>query len=184
MTYLKLAYIFFKTGLFTIGGGLAALPLLHEETVGRGLVSETEFYDMLAISQSTPGPIGINFATYIGYNQASYLGAITATLAMVTPSIIIIYLIAKFVRDFNEKAVVRRSMRGFRPTAVGLIATAAYYIIIQSIIPKSTDAASFLTQHNISQLAIFGVCAYTFFRFKLHPVFCIATAAIAGMIFL
>ncbi len=184
MIYLKLFYIFFKTGLFTIGGGLATLPLLHEQTVGAGLISNQDFYDMLAVSQSTPGPIGINLATYVGYELGSIPGAIIATLAMVAPSIITIYVIAKFISDFNKNAYVRRAMRGFRPTAVGMIATAAYFVLVNSVIPGGKNSEP---QEGASQIVIGGIfllSAYLYYKYKPHPVFIIIGSAIAGIIFL
>ena len=88
MELLKIYWIFFKVGLFTIGGGLAALPLLQNEAIMRGWVTKAQFADMIAVSQSMPGPIGINIATYVGFNKIGIIGSVVATLGMVTPSII------------------------------------------------------------------------------------------------
>ena len=93
MEYLILFWVFFKVGLFTVGGGLAAIPLLQAEILTRGWLTTLQFADMIAVSESTPGPIGINVATYVGYSQYGVLGSIIATIGLVTPSIIIIMLI-------------------------------------------------------------------------------------------
>ncbi len=126
MILLHLFAIFFKIGLFTIGGGLATLPLLQQEMLSRGWLTQAEFIDMIAISQSTPGPIGVNLATFVGFRLASYSGAVIATCALSAPSVIIIVLIARFLRDYAHLPFVEGALSGLRPTAVGLIAAATY----------------------------------------------------------
>ena len=133
MIYLKIFCIFFKIGLFTIGGGLAALPLLLQELTSRGWVTEREFIDMVAVSQSTPGPIGINMATYVGTKLDPLGGGLAATAGMVAPSLIIIMLIATFMRNFAQNTRVQNALGGLRPAAAGLIGAAVWFILVRAL---------------------------------------------------
>ena len=136
MTYLMLFSVFFRIGLFTIGGGLASLPLLYNEMVDGGFLSRQEFIDMLAVSQSTPGPIGINMATYTGYKIAGITGSITATVGMAAPSFIIIIIIASFIRNFDKNKYIRSILYVLRALSLGLIASAAWYVFANSVITE------------------------------------------------
>jgi chromate transporter len=182
MSYLALYWMFFKIGLFTIGGGLAALPLMLDALVKTGMLSGPEFYDMFAISQSTPGPIGINLATFVGYRQLSYSGAFVATLGMVSPSIVVIYLIAKFMGNFDQNPYVRRAMRGFRVTAVGLIATAAYHVIVQSVLDLPALKALGAGGLNLYSLGLFALLATGYYRYKPHPILCLGLGCVGGLV--
>ncbi|WP_319562552.1 chromate transporter [Marispirochaeta sp.] len=133
MSYLSLFITFFTIGLFTIGGGLASLPLLYEAVVDSGMISRNLFVDMLAISQSTPGPIGINMSTFAGYQISGIPGGFVATLGMVTPSLIIIVLIAAWFTSFSSHPLVQDVMGGIRPAALGLIASAAWFIFREAL---------------------------------------------------
>ena len=105
MLYLRLMIEFFKTGLFAIGGGLATLPFLYELSEKTGWFTTTDISNMIAISESTPGPIGINMSTYVGFHTAGLLGGIVTTLSLVLPSIIIIEIISKVLTKFKESKV-------------------------------------------------------------------------------
>ncbi len=145
MILLHLFAIFFKIGLFTIGGGLATLPLLQQEMLSRGWLTQAEFIDMIAISQSTPGPIGVNLATFVGFRLASYSGAVIATCALSAPSVIIIVLIARIFARLCPPAFCRRRLsQGLRPAAVGLI-TFTWFILGKSAVffPIFPDAGWF-----------------------------------------
>lgn len=183
MELLKIYCIFFKVGLFTIGGGLAALPLLRNEAIMRGWVTEAQFTDMIAVSQSTPGPIGINMATYAGFNQIGIIGSIVATIGMVTPSIVIICIIAKFLEHFNENKLVQGIFVGLRPAVTGLIGAAAFSIALISIFNiklfKSTDRL--LDLFNLKALILFGAFMYATNKWKYHPIFYIVIAGILGL---
>lgn len=166
---------FCRVGLFTIGGGLAALPLLHDAMVGGGLLAEETFIDMIAVSQSTPGPIGINLATYVGFREAGVGGALAATAGMVTPSLVVIVLIAKFVRDYSHRAWVRGVMGALRPVAVGLIAAATWFVISASM--WGTGGA------DMRVVALAGVLALIRWRWKrVHPVVLVAGAGLGGIL--
>ena len=121
MIYLILAYEFFKIGLFSIGGGMATLPFLMDLTNKYDWFTVSELTNMVAISESTPGPVGINMATYAGYNAAGVLGAVVATLALTAPAWIIIIVIAKFLENFSENTNVKAAFYGIRPAVAALI---------------------------------------------------------------
>ena len=129
MILLLLMWEFFKTGLFAIGGGLATLPFLYEMSVKTGWFTATDIANMIAISESTPGPLGINMATYVGYNTAGVAGAILAPIGEVLPSIIIILIIAKVLEKFKENQIVQDVFYGLRPASVGLIAAAGVEVV-------------------------------------------------------
>ena len=107
MIYLRLFYEFFKVGLFSVGGGLATLPFLYDISDTTGWFTHGQLADMLAISESTPGPIGINMATYVGFTTGGIPGAVIATVGIITPSIIVILLIAKFLQAFRDNKYVK-----------------------------------------------------------------------------
>ncbi len=181
MSLLTLFVTFFRVGLFTIGGGLAALPLLHDEMVGGGWIVEERFVDMLAVSQSTPGPIGINMATYVGYTTAAVPGALVATLGMVTPSVIIILLIAKFMQNFAGDPRVVSVLGCLRPTAVGLIGAACCFVLVRSVF--ATGIPLFGGLQVDATAAILGlVLTAVRYRTKLHPILIILAGGLVGMV--
>lgn len=127
--YLKLFLTFFKIGLFGFGGGYSILSFIQKEVIEvNGWLTTSEFIDMLAIAQITPGPIVINTATFVGYQMLGIKGAIIATIAVVLPSLIIIVLISIFLNKFKESAIVKRIFKGLRPITLGLILSAAIQI--------------------------------------------------------
>ena len=125
MTILRLIVEFFKTGLFAVGGGLATLPFLYEMGEKTGWFTAQDVLNLLAVSESTPGPIGINMATYVGYTVGGVPGALIATLGEVTPSVIVILTIAAFLKNFRDNHYVDRAFYGLRPASTGLIGAAA-----------------------------------------------------------
>ncbi|MFP4416677.1 MAG: chromate transporter [Fibrobacterota bacterium] len=184
MNLFTLYLIFFKLGLFTIGGGLASLPLLQNEAYSRGWLTETGFADIIAVSQSSPGPIGINMATFVGFQQAHFFGAVVATLGIVSPSIIIIILIARFFLSFNEKPFVRSIMYGIRPVVIGLIAAAAFIIARVTLINTDVKftADSFAAYFAWKEILLFMVVLPLVLKFDIHPILFITGGAIVGMI--
>lgn len=174
MTLLELLWTFFYIGLFTIGGGQVAITLMYEPLVGGGILSGEQFYNMVAVSESTPGPIGINMATYVGCELYGVIGGILVTLATVLPSLIIILVIAKFFDKYQEKPIVKSVFTCIRPVSAGLIAVAAYEVLKIAII----QPFSFV------RLAIFlGAFALLMIK-KISPVFVMILGAIAGILFL
>ena len=128
MIYLCLFYEYFKIGLFAIGGGLATIPFLQKLIQKTGWATPKDLVDMIAISESTPGPIGVNMATYVGFQTAGIGGAVIATLGLVTPSVIIIVIIAHYFMRFAEEPLVKAGFYGLRPAVTGLIAAAGFEV--------------------------------------------------------
>ncbi len=134
MIYLQLFIEFFKVGLFSIGGGLATLPFLYNISDRLRWYSHMDLANMIAISESTPGPVGVNTATYVGNTVAGILGSVVATAALIVPSIIIIIIISKFLNKFKDSKHVKNVFYGLRPASVGLIAAAGYSVIIMALL--------------------------------------------------
>ena len=118
---IKLILVFFSIGLFTIGGGMVAIPIIQQEVVARGWISISDFYGMVAVAESTPGPIGINIATYVGYNQFNILGAIIATTSFILPSFTIITLLSGLIRKHRESLLMKNWFLYLKAAIVGLI---------------------------------------------------------------
>ena len=129
MIYLQLFFEFFKTGLFAVGGGMATLPFLYDMAEKTNWFTSGQLADMIAVSESTPGPIGVNMATYVGFTTAGFWGGLIATLALVTPSVIIIVIISYFLKAFRENKYVDAAFYGLRPTSTGLIAAAGMTVV-------------------------------------------------------
>ncbi|MBR5097936.1 MAG: chromate transporter, partial [Spirochaetales bacterium] len=129
MILLQLFWEFFKTGLFAIGGGMATVPFLFDISARTGWFTTAELANMIAISESTPGPIGVNMATYVGFETAGILGSVIATLGLVAPSIIIIVIIAKLLDAFAEKPVVKTVFKYLRPAVIGLLLFALWQLL-------------------------------------------------------
>lgn len=188
MIYLQLFYEFFKTGLFAVGGGLASIPFLYDISDKTGWFTYEQLADMIAISESTPGAIGINMATYIGYLTAGPLGGIVATIGLVTPSIIIILIIARFLAKFRNNPFVEASFYGLRPASTALIAAAGVSVVWIDLFNPSRliDANDWVGFVNWKSLFL-AVILFLLMRHrrlkKVHPIFFIAIAAIIGIVF-
>lgn len=133
-SYLLLFWEFFKTGLFTVGGGLAALPFLYDISNRTGWYTHAQLIDMIAVSESTPGPIGVNMATYVGFTLAGVPGSVLATFALVLPTVIIAYFVARALNRFRQNPLVNAAFYGLRPAVCGLIANACWGIIKVSML--------------------------------------------------
>ena len=180
MIYLILFLEFFKVGLFTIGGGLASLPFLYELAEKYTWITKPMIADMIAISQSTPGPIGINMATYVGFKSGGILGGIIATFAIVLPSFIIIIIIANFLNKFKNSKLVDGAFKGLRPVVTGLIAVAWFEIIKISIINVNN---LFDVVINLKALIVFLAILLLTKKFDKHPIVFIGIGALVGIIF-
>lgn len=180
MIYLILFLEFFKVGLFTIGGGLASLPFLYELAEKYTWITKPMIADMIAISQSTPGPIGINMATYVGFKSGGILGGLIASFAIVLPSFIIIIIIANFLNKFKNSKLVDNAFTGLRPAVTGLIAVAWFEIIKTSIISVNS---LFDIVINLKALIVFLVILLLTKKFDKHPIVFIGIGALAGIIF-
>lgn len=189
MIYLQLFFEFFKTGLFAVGGGMATLPFLYDMADKTGWFTSGQLADMIAVSESTPGPIGVNMATYVGFTTAGIGGAITATLGLVIPSIIIIIIISYFLKSFRENKYVDAAFYGLRPASTGLIAAAGMTVVTITLLQMDLFKSSgkILDLFNWKSL-ILAIIIYLLSNNikqtkKLHPVFFIAGSAIVGIIF-
>lgn len=184
MIIARLFYEFFKIGLLTYGGGLAMLPLLQEKAVQFAWLTEEQFADMIAISQSTPGPIAINMATFVGYDQAGVLGALFASIGVILPGFIIIFIVAKFLHHFNEKPIVKAVFIGLRAAVIGLILTAIVNVAMVSIVDVQAykETNEFLSLVDAKSLILFAISLYAVLRYKKHPIYYIVTAGIIGII--
>ena len=190
MSLFALFCTFFYIGLFTIGGGVVAITLMEQTIVAKGLISTDQFYNMIAISESTPGPLGTNMATYIGYTFHGIHGGIIATLGEVLPSIIIILIIAHFLKKFNQNIYVKGALAFLRPITTGLILVPAVQVFIFNIINVPTDIAvlssidGWKNLFNYVNLIGYSVFTFLLFKFKMHPIIIILLGALFGIIFL
>ena len=179
--YLQLYWEFFKTGLFAIGGGMATLPFLKDIGASTGWYTYSDLMNMLAVSESTPGPIGINMATYVGYVSAGIPGSIIAPLGLVTPAVIIILLVSKILNTLWQNPKVKGLFYALRPASVGLIGAAAFSVCAVSLF--STEQGLVLHWPSI---LLFGImlAAMNLPKLKELPsVFFIAVAAVVGIVF-
>ncbi len=186
MTLLELMFVFFYVGLFTIGGGMVAITLMYEPIVGRGLISSEQFYNMVAISESTPGPIGINMATYIGYELHGLIGGIATTVATVLPSLVIIIIIAKYFSRFQDKPLVKAAFTGLRPAVTGMILVAAAQVFQIAIlnIPAFTTSGKWLDLIKIPAFIFYALATTLLLKTKIHPILIIIVGAFFGILFL
>ena len=192
MIYIQLFYEFFKTGLFAIGGGLATLPFLYNLSDKTGWFTHTDLTNMIAVSESTPGPIGVNTATYVGFTVGGLPGAIVATLGLVAPSIIVILIIASFLKAFRDSRIVDSAFYGLRPASTGLIAAAGIPVIVTSILSVDSLYTLLTGGMTVSMIKwpaiVLAVVIFVLTNFvkptkKLHPILFIAFAAVVGVVF-
>ena len=175
MIYIKLFYAFFKTGLFAIGGGLATIPFLYEIADKYGWFARDFIGTMVAVAESTPGPIGINAATYAGYTAAGMFGGLVATLGIICPSIIIIIIISKILDKFKNSRSVQSAFYGIRPAVMGMIGSVSLEMIRLAVFAGN--------KLGIKELVLFVVLLATSNKIKLHPIFWIVIAgAIGGIV--
>lgn len=182
---LYLIYEFFKTGLFAIGGGLATIPFLSDMSEKYGWFTMGELADMIAISESTPGPIGVNMATYTGFRVFGISGGIATSLAVAAPSLIITCIIARFMEKFRSNKYIDDAFYGLRPATAGLIAGAVYDIFAISVLNITSGAtiSTPLDFINVPALALFGIMlALVIWLKKVHPIMFIIAGAVAGII--
>ncbi len=181
MIFLQLFYTFFQIGLFGFGGGYAMLSMIQGEVVTRyGWLTAQEFTDIVAISQMTPGPIGINCATYVGYiTTGSVFGSIIATFAVILPSFVLMLLISRFFLAYQKHPLVEAVFKGLRPAVVGLLASAALVLMTKDNFGSPTeDTYSFIVSCIIFLVAFIGTR-----KFKVNPILMIVGCGIAGLIF-
>ena len=189
MLYLRLFWEFFKTGLFSVGGGMATLPFLYSMSASTGWFTAAQLADMVAVSESTPGPIGVNMATYVGFTTAGIPGAVIATLGLITPSVIIILIVARVLESFRKNRYVDAAFYGLRPCSVGLIAAAGLLVVKIAIFDFDAYAASgvwtdLLRPKELLLAAVLLVLTRAVRPLKkLHPIFFILGSALVGALF-
>lgn len=185
MIYIILFLEFFKVGLFSIGGGLVSLPFLYDLVDKYGWITSADLLDMIAIAESTPGPIGINAATYMGYKTAGFFGGMVATLGMAAPSLIIISIIVHYFMRFNENPLVRAGFNGIRPAVVGLIGAAGFQVAKIALFNFKlyNETREIAQLFDLRAIILFGVMLFAINKYKKHPIVYIVTAGIVGIIF-
>ncbi len=184
MIFLELIYEFFKIGLFSIGGGLASLPFLYELSAKRGWFTLYDISNMVAVSESTPGPLGVNMATYVGHITKGAFGGIIAPLALVTPSLITILIVAKFYNKFKESALVKDIFYMLRPVSIALIFMAGISVFKIAIMKAGVEfgLSNLPSGVNYKVLALMVVLAVLNKQIKKHPIISVVSCGVLGVV--
>ena len=189
MILLRLFWEFFKTGLFAVGGGMATLPFLYDMADRTGWFTAAQLADMIAVSESTPGPIGVNMATYVGFHTVGIVGSLVATLGLITPQIVIILMISRVLQKFRQNKTVDAAFYGLRPCSVGLIAAAGLLVVKVAMFRFDRFGESGLLADLFNWKALtLAAVLLVLTRWakplkKLHPIFFILGSAIVGVVF-
>ena len=189
MIFLRLFWEFFKTGLFSIGGGMATLPFLSRLADKSGWFTQAQLANMVAVAESTPGPIGINTATYVGFTVAGTPGAVVATLGLITPSILVILLIARFLRAYRDNRFVTNAFYGLRPASMALIASAGLMLVPGALLTNADFGSLGELFAQIKWLAVLLAALVVLVTRviqptkKFHPIVWIALSAVWGIAF-
>lgn len=186
MIYLNLFLSFLKIGAVSFGGGYGMISLMREEALSHGWLTDAELLNFIAIAESTPGPIAVNMATFVGSSQGGFFGSVVSTLGVVLPSFVIILLIAALMQNFMKYKGVQAALLGIRPVVVGLILSTAAYMMLGVLLSLRTigDAA----QPSVSGIIIFFVVAaisYGYKRWKkvnISPIYLILISAVLGVL--
>lgn len=189
MIYLQLFWEYFKAGLFAVGGGMATIPFLYEISDRTGWFTHRDLANMLAVSESTPGPIGVNMATYVGYVTGmkeggvmnAILGALTASIGLVMPSLIVILIVAAMLKRFKNSPLVQKTFYGLRPASTGLIAAAGLSVAISNLYDGA--ASSFNWKGCILAVVLWVLTNKVSKTKKLHPIVFIGFSALVGIVF-
>ena len=179
MIYLRLFWEFFQTGLFAVGGGMATLPFLYDISDRTGWFSHAQLADMVAVSESTPGPIGVNMATYVGFLAGGAGGAVVATLGLVAPSIIIILIISAFLQRFRDSEYVNGAFYGLRPASTAMILAAGVLVVKATFLPKGFAGLDWRLL--VLAAALLMLTNAVKATKKLHPIVFIAASAAVGV---
>lgn len=194
MMYLQLFLEFFKTGLFAIGGGMATIPFLYDISDKTGWFTHTDLANMIAVGESTPGPIGVNMATYVGFVSGmqdggiltAILGAVTATLGLVTPSVIMILIVAAILKSFRNNRYVESAFYGLRPASTGLIAAAGLSVIISNLVligGEETHTIALNWKGVVLAIALWVLTNVVKKTKSWHPIVFIGISALVGIVF-
>jgi len=184
MIYLLLFLEFFKIGLFTFGGGYAMIPIMKQTVLSYNWISESVFYDFLGVSESTPGPIAINMATFIGSSQGGFLGSVLATLGVVLPSFIIILLVATILTKIIKNPYCNAFLNGIKPIVVALILSTGIVLVLKCIGYQNLNTFSFDLQSVVCFCilsAMYLICKFAFNK-KINSILFIAMSAVVGIV--
>lgn len=182
MIYLKLFWDFFKVSCFTFGGAYGAIPLIRDMVLGNGWISEENLTYMIAVSESTPGPIMVNLATYIGSHQAGFWGSLIATVGVVLPAYLVIVLIVSVLKNVIRNKYVQAVLGGLKPCVMGIVLATGVYMVARNILPPSgggVDGAAILITAVLCGIVL-GYPKIT--KKKLSPIVLICISAVLGMI--
>ena len=189
MIYLQLFWEYFKAGLFAVGGGMATIPFLYDISDRTGWFSHADLANMIAVSESTPGPIGVNMATYVGFSMRGIPGALAATFGLVLPSVIIILIVAKILKKIKGNKTVDAAFYGLRPASTAMIASAGVAVMKIALFDLdlfgATRAVGDLFRWKAIVLAalVFIFSNYVKQTKKLHPIVFILVSAVVGVVF-
>ena len=182
MIYLELFWGFLTVGIFSFGGAYGAIPLIRDVVISYGWLNEETIMDMIAVSESTPGPIMVNLATYVGSSRAGMLGGIIATLAVILPAFLIILMIMVLLRKFLDNRYVQVILRGLKPCIIGIIlATGCYMVMISSIYPIFNDGTDLKPLILLTILAIVYYGSGKLLKKKISPILLILISAGLGV---
>lgn len=180
---IEMFFRFFSCGLFAIGGGLATLPFLYSIAEKTGWYTYDDISNMIAISESTPGPLGVNMATYVGFQTEGLLGALVAPLSLVLPSVIIIILVSKVLDKFKNAPIVQHALYGLRAASVGLIAAAGLGVAKIALFRTDAASESVLAFFDWKSIVLAAAVYIGLKKFPKHPIFYIVISAVAGVVF-
>ena len=189
MIYLQLFWEYFKTGLFAVGGGMATIPFLYDLSDKTGWFTHQDLANMIAVGESTPGPIGVNMATYVGYVTgmaqggigSAILGAVTASMGLVLPSLIVILIVAAMLKRFKNSPLVQKAFYGLRPASTGLIAAAGISVAVSNLF--GSEAFRINWKGWILAVVLWLLTNKVKKTKKLHPIVFIGASALAGILF-
>ena len=183
MIYLELFFGFLKVGCFAFGGAYGAIPLIRDVVLSYGWLSDETLTYMIAVSESTPGPIMVNLATYVGSSQAGLLGAIVATLAVVLPSFIIILLVTAFLKTALKNKYMQAILRGVKPCVIGIVLATGSYMVVSNCLGSVSVISVNMQAIIITAVLITSMFGYKHFKKKkLSPILLIVLSAVAGMV--
>ena len=183
MIYFKLFWDFFKVSCFTFGGAYGAIPLIRDMVLGNGWISDDRLAYMIAVSESTPGPIIVNLATYIGNDQAGFWGSLIATVGVVLPAYLVIILIVCILKNAIRNKYVQAVLRGLKPCVTGIVLATGVYMVIHNILPLSGGMAMDIPALLITALLTAAMVLFPRIpKKKLSPIALICISAMLGMI--
>ena len=188
LAWLNLYLIFFKIGLFSFGGGYVMLPLIYQHVELHNLIPLEEFADIVALSQMTPGPIAVNAATYIGFRNAGLIGAIFATIGVISPSIILVLLILGLMRRFGDNPLMKALLNGIKPVTAGMIAAAAVYFLERSFLRGRFFSLDLFEMRigyiDIPLFILFIIVLIALIKTKVNPLILTLLSGLVAMVFL